>query len=116
VASRGTTPGARKAWVVEFDEGAVRDFEDVKGRQERRAIFNVVSKLKELGPDLRDPHAKSLKGEADLFELRPRQGNSAVRPIYARLGERFVVLAVAPVKSGFGGALKDARRRLQERR
>jgi hypothetical protein len=107
---------ARKAWLVEFDEGAVRDFEDVKGRQERRAVFNVANKLKELGPDLRDPHVKSLKGEADLFELRPRQGDSPVRPIYARFGERFLILAVASTKGGFDRALNDARRRLRERR
>jgi transcriptional regulator with XRE-family HTH domain len=42
---------------------------------------------------------KSLKGEADLFELRPKQGAGEVRPIYVRLGDRFVVLAIAAQKS-----------------
>jgi len=63
-----------RAWVVEFDSDAVIDFEDVKSRSDRKAVFNVVQKLKDLGPDLPSPHMKSLKGRPDLFELRPRQG------------------------------------------
>jgi hypothetical protein len=59
---------------VDFDSDAVVDFEDVKSRGDRKAVFNVVQKLRDLGPDLPSPHMKSLKGEADLFELRPKQG------------------------------------------
>jgi hypothetical protein len=55
---------------------------------------------------------KSLKGEADLFELRPKRGAAAVRPIYARLGDRFLILAVAPTKARFARAVADARTRL----
>ena len=80
-----------KAWSVAFDSDAVIDFEDVKSRGDRKAVFNVVQKLKDVGPDLPSPHMKSLKGEADLFELRPRQGACEARPIYARVGQRFVV-------------------------
>lgn len=104
--------GAPKEWVVDFDGDAVIDFEDVKSRGERKAVFNDVHKLKALGIDLPSPHMKSLKGETDLFELRPKQGNSPVRPIYARLGDRFVVLAVAAKKSSFDGAVADAKARL----
>lgn len=63
-----------QVWRVDFDCGAVIDFEDVKSRGDRKAVFNVVQKLKDLGPDLPSPHMKSLKGEANLFELRPKQG------------------------------------------
>lgn len=49
-----------RPWLVEFDS-------DVKSRGDRKAVFNVVQKLKDLGPDLPSPHMKSLKGEADLF-------------------------------------------------
>lgn len=63
-----------RAWLVEFEVDAVVDFEDVKSRGDRKAVFNAVQKLKDLGPDLPSPHMKSLKGEADLFELRPKQG------------------------------------------
>jgi hypothetical protein len=71
-----------RIWLVEFDSDAVIDFEDVKSRGDRKAVFNVVQKLKDLGPDLPSPHMKSLKGAADLFELRPKQGACEVRPIY----------------------------------
>jgi hypothetical protein len=108
--------GVPKSWVVDFDADAVIDFEEVKSRGERKAVFNVVDKLMALGPDLPSPHMKSLKGETDLFELRPKQGSSPVRPIYARLGARFVVLAVAAKKSGFDRAVSDAKVRLSRHR
>jgi hypothetical protein len=108
--------GAPKEWLVDFDGDAVIDFEDVKSRGERKAVFNIVHKLRALGPDLPSPHMKSLKGETDLFELRPKQGASAVRPIYARLSSRFVVLAVAPNKRSFDRAVADAKDRLDRHR
>jgi hypothetical protein len=37
---------------VDFDTDAALDFEDVKSRGDRKAVFNVVQKLKDLGPDL----------------------------------------------------------------
>lgn len=46
-------------WVVDFDSHAVIDFEDVKSRGDRKAVFSVVQKLKDLGSDLRSPHMKS---------------------------------------------------------
>jgi hypothetical protein len=75
-----------------------------------------VQKLKDLGPDLPSPHMKSLKGEADLFELRPKQGACEARPIYARFGGRFVVLAVAAKKKDFERAIADATQRLGRHR
>src|SRR5882757_5786981 len=95
-------------WTVNFDSDAVIDFEDVKSRGDRKAAFNVVQKLKDLGPDLPSPHMKSLKGEANLFELRPKQGACEARPIYARFGSRFVVLAVAAKKKDFDRAIAAA--------
>lgn len=75
-----------------------------------------MQKLKDLGPDLPSPHMKSLKGEADLFELRPKQGACEARPIYARFGGRFVVLAVAAKKKDFERAIADATQRLGRHR
>ena len=100
---------------MEFDGDAVVDFEDVKSRGDRKAVFNVVQKLKDLGPDLPPPHMKSLKGEADLFELRPKQGTCEARPIYARFGDRFIVLAVAAKKKDFDRAVVAASDRLKLR-
>lgn len=105
-----------KTWVVDFDSDAVIDFEDVKSRGDRKAVFNVVQKLKDVGPDLPSPHMKSLKGEADLFELRPKQGACEVRPIYARLGQKFMVLAVAAKKKDFERAVVAAGDRLNRHR
>jgi hypothetical protein len=105
-----------RTWLVEFDGDAVIDFEDVKSRGDRKAVFNVMQKLKDLGPDLPSPHMKSLKGEADLFELRPKQGACEARPIYVRSGDRFVVLAIAAKKKNFDRAVTDATQRLERRR
>jgi hypothetical protein len=108
--------GEQKAWVVTVDSDAVLDFEDVKSRGDRKAVFNAVQKLKDVGPELPSPHMKSLKGEANLFELRPKQGACEVRPIYARAGQRFVVLAVAAKKKDFARALVAAADRLGRHR
>ena len=102
-------------WIVEFASEAVVDFEDVKGRGDRKAVFNVVQKLQELGPDLPPPHAKSLKGEVDLFELRPKQGACETRLIYVRIGRRFLVLALAARKNGFERSVSMARERRSRR-
>jgi hypothetical protein len=101
---------------VDFDSDAVIDFEDVKSRGDRKAVFNVVQKLKDLGPNLPSPHMKSLKGEADLFELRSKQGACEARPIYARLGQRFLVLAVAAKKRDFNWVIIEAADRLGRHR
>ena len=102
-----------RTWLVEFDSDAVIDFEDVKSRGDRKAVFSVVQKLKDLGPDLPSPHMKSLKGEANLFELRPKQGACEARPIYARFAGRFVVLAVSAKKKDFDRAVGAANERLK---
>lgn len=104
--------GEPKSYVIVFDADAVLDLEDVKSKGDRKALFNAVHKLKELGPLLPSPHMKSLKGEKDLFELRPKQGRSPVRPIYVRVDNQFVILAVAPDKDHFDRALADARSRI----
>jgi hypothetical protein len=104
-----------RAWLVEFDSDAVVELEDVKSRGDRKAVFNVVQKLKDLGPDLPSPHMKSLKGRADLLELRPKQGTCEARPIYARFGSRFVVLAIAAKKKDFDRAVMEATQRLERR-
>jgi hypothetical protein len=100
-------------FVVVFDADAVRDLEPLKGKQERNAVYAVIDKLRTLGPDLKPPHVKTLKGEAGLLELRPRQGSSPVRPIYRRTGKEYVILAfsVKPDRVDFGAAVAAARKR-----
>ena len=100
-------------FIVLFDADAVRDLESLKGKQERNAVYAVIDKLRMLGPELAPPHVKSLKGEAGLLELRPRQGSSPVRPIYRRIGRVYVILAfsVKPDKVDFEAAAAAARKR-----
>lgn len=100
-------------FIVLFDPDAVRDLDLLKGRQELNAVYAAVDKLRMLGPELAPPHVKSLKGEAGLLELRPRQGSSPVRPIYRRIGKVYVILAfsVKPDKVDFAAAVAAARKR-----
>lgn len=103
-------------WNVDFDEGAVRDFEAVKAKDERKAVFNAVDKLRQLGPRLGPPHIKALTGETDLFELRPKQGNSKTRPIVVRRDRGYLVIAIsADHAKDLDGAVRSARERLAAR-
>lgn len=87
---------APSIYIVVFDaDAALVDLTRIKSKEERKAIFNVVDKLRQLGPQLVPPHAKSLKGEIDLFELRPRQGRSASRPLFKRSGTDYIILAIS---------------------
>jgi hypothetical protein len=107
--------GSEGVWTVHFEGEAVLDFEEVKSRGDRKAVFSAIKKLRDLGPRLGSPHMKSLQGEPDLFELRPKRGAIAVRLIYTRLDRHFVILAVAPDKKKFQRAVLDARSRLTRR-
>ncbi len=53
-----------------------------------------------------------------MRELRPRGGRCRWRPLYARVGERFVILAIAPEAEidlkGFGRGIDAALQRLAD--
>jgi hypothetical protein len=104
-----------QTWIVVLNPDAESELKALESR-DLKATLTAIHKLTVLGPRLPPPHVKSLKGEPDLFELRPRGGRSAVRPIYARLGDRFVVLAVAKNKDAFDRSVEDARERLAQLR
>ena len=104
-----------RPFLVVYDPDAVLDLEAVKGREERKATYTAIDKLRRLGPRLPPPHMKALHGESGLLELRSRQGRSRVRPIYRRIGDsEFVILAFAtkPDKADFDPAVAAARDRL----
>ena len=68
----------RTTYVVLVDsDAAITDMGRITDKSEREAILNAIDKLRQWGPQLVPPHAKSLSAETDLFELRPRQGRSA---------------------------------------
>jgi Phage derived protein Gp49-like (DUF891) len=79
--------------MVIYDPDAV--IELVVAKEERRAIFNAVEKLREVGEHLAPPHMKPLQGKAanGPRELRPRQGRSDWRALYRRYGSVYVILA-----------------------
>ena len=83
--------------IVVYDPDAVVELATaVKSKEERKAIFNAVDKLRQLGEQLAPPHMKPLKGHeaAGLRELRPRQGRSDWRPLYIRRSRGYVILAI----------------------
>ena len=87
--------------------------------KERTAIAHAVEKLETLGPDLPYPHQSAVRGsKGGVRELRPRGGRSPWRPLYRRIGDVFVVLAVGPEaqndRRGFDRAVSAAEERLGE--
>ena len=98
---------------------AARDELRVLTVSERVALLNAVEKLVALGQQLGYPHSSAVRRSAGrLRELRPRRGNSPWRAIYRRIGDFFVIGAIAPEATvnlrGFDAALAAAERRLNE--
>jgi hypothetical protein len=88
--------------TVVYDPDALQDFlTGVRSKEERKAAFNAVDKLRRVGEALAPPHMKPLQAETNLNELRPRQGRSPTRLIYRRVGDIYIVLAVARDKADF---------------
>ena len=71
-----------------------------------------------LGPTLPHPHQSDVRGGPGLRELRPRAGRSRIRPLYARVGDTFVILTIGPEavvdRRGFDRAVRVAAQRLAE--
>jgi DNA-binding XRE family transcriptional regulator len=83
--------------TVVYDRGAALELAaDVRSPQERRAIVNVVSKLRELGEQLEAPHVGALRGgaAAGLWQLRRQRGASDWRLLYVRRGSAYVIVAI----------------------
>jgi hypothetical protein len=99
--------GQPKTWVVDFDSDAVIDFEDVKSRGDRKAVFNVVQKLKDVGPDLPSPHMKSLKGRrtcSSCAQDRSLRGSADLRAAQAEVRGACGCGEEEGLRSGGGGS------------
>src|SRR3954454_12936489 len=72
--------------MVMWDADAAAELASLTSKEEKKALFNVIDKLRQLGERLVPPHMKPLKGGSGLRELRPRQGRTHVRAIYVRAG------------------------------
>jgi hypothetical protein len=111
------TPGG--AWPVRYHPKAWAEADAVPAH-ERKAVDNAVDKLASLGPLLPFPHSSKVMGDpgGSLRELRPRAGRSPWRCIYERIGDVFVIGAVAPEaqkdRAGFDRAVSAAKTRLAE--
>lgn len=111
------TPGS--AWPVRYHPKA-RAEADAVPAHELKAVDNAVDKLASLGPLLPFPHSSKVMGDpgGSLRELRPRAGRSPWRCIYQRIGDVFVIGAIAPEaqkdKAGFERAVSAAKSRLAE--
>lgn len=96
---------------------ALRERDAIHDASERLAIQTAVEKLEALGDRLQFPHQSGVKG-SKVRERRPRAGRSRWRPLYARIGKPFVILAVGPEaeidKRGFDRAVTAAEERLSK--
>ena len=68
---------------------------------EQAAVINVVTTLRVLGYELAAPHSAALEGtDLPLRELRPKQGRSPLRIVYAFDPVRQAVLLIGGDKAG----------------
>jgi len=105
-------------WTVEVLAEAEVELNAMPDR-EQTAMHHAFDKLENEGPRLPSPHSSQVKGAGSLRELRPRQGRSAWRAFYRRLGDTLVVAAIGPEaqsdRPGFDRAVRMAQDRLQKR-
>jgi hypothetical protein len=101
-----------QTWLVEYLSEAVVEIQGLS-KKDLVGVLNAVDKLRQIGPQLAPPHMKPLQGEPDLMELRPRQGQSPTRVIYARTGDGFKILAVASTHEKLDTAAALARTRAE---
>ncbi len=101
-------------FLVQYDADAVQELAALTSKEEKRALFNAVDKLRMLGPRLVPPHVKTLKGEAGIMELRPKQGRTHVRAFFRRTGNDYVVLSlcIKPDKADAEAAIAAAQERV----
>jgi hypothetical protein len=104
-------------WTVVFHPLAEKEFGALPA-PDRVAVVHATEKLAALGPLLPHPHQSDVRGGEGLRELRPRAGRSRIRPLYARIGDTFVILTIGPEalvdRRGFDRATRIAEQRLAE--
>ncbi|MFL6127710.1 MAG: type II toxin-antitoxin system RelE/ParE family toxin [Mycobacteriales bacterium] len=104
-------------WTVVFHPSAEKELGALPA-SDRVAVLHAVEKLAALGPTLPHPHQSDVRGGQGLRELRPRAGRSRIRPLYGRVGDAFVIVAIGPEalvdRRGLDRAVRVARQRLAE--
>jgi hypothetical protein len=92
-----------RVWTVVFHPEAEAEL-DALPVKERVAVMQRSRNWPRSARRCRSPHQSNVKGAERLRELRPRSGRSPWRPLYGRVADTFVVVAVGPE------ALVDPRR------
>jgi hypothetical protein len=87
--------GIGPPYTVDFHEDAMGELLGLDTR-DQEAVQHARDKLIALGDRLPFPHQSAVRRGAPLRELRPRGGRCRWRPLYARVGAGFVILAIAP--------------------
>jgi hypothetical protein len=103
-------------WRVLFHPAARQERRELP-EQERLAMATRPTSFV-LGPAVPFPHSSDVRGADRLRELRPRGGRSRWRALYRRVGEVFVVAAIAAEAQvdprGFKRAVAVAEERLAQ--
>ena len=88
-------------WKVIFHEDFEEEVLEMK-REVRVALVSSARLLEEFGPDLKRPHADTLKGSkyANMKELRFRVNKAVWRVAYAFDPRRQAILLAAGMKQG----------------
>lgn len=98
----GTAEHNLGAWKVSFHEEFLPEFKEFS-EPVRREAYAVLELLAQFGPQLRRPHADTLKGtkkQSNLKELRFHADNGAWRIVFAFDVTRQAILLVGGDKSG----------------
>jgi hypothetical protein len=105
-------------WLVEYHQLAVEEYAALKDNKQKKGALTVADFLRQLGPKIKEPHSKPVKGTTGLYELRPSGGKALVRLLYLRRGDVFKIVAIAPEAlvdpPGFDSAVERARKRAKD--
>ena len=106
---------APATWLVEYHYAAVEEYAALRDAKSKKGVLTMADFLRQLGPKIKEPHSKPVKGTGGLNELRPSGGRALVRPLYVRIGDVYKIVAIAPEAqvdpSGFDAAVERARAR-----
>jgi phage-related protein len=95
-------------YEVKILSPAAEFLDSLSDRLRAKAVRSIVL-LRELGPLLREPHAKKVTDWKGLFELRVALGGDTCRLFYFWYGSRMVVVTSGYMKKG----MKLERRELE---
>ncbi len=80
-------------WLVEYHQQAVEEYAALKDNKQKKGVLTVADFLRQLGPKMKEPHSKPVKGTAGALRASSERWQGTRAP-----------------------ALSPSRRRLQDRR